>query len=141
MQVYIINGPNLNLLGSREPELYGKSSFEDYYKTLKAYFNTINISYKQSNNEEELINVIHEAGNNNACIVINAGAYTHTSLAIADALRSVKVPAIEVHVSHVFARESYRHVSKISASCIGSICGLGLYGYKAAIEYFINQPK
>lgn len=141
MQVYVINGPNLNLLGSREPELYGNSSFTDYLATLKTHFSTIEITFIQSNNEHELIDAIHEAGKKNAGIAINAGAFTHTSIAIADALKSVKVPAIEIHVSNVFARESFRHVSKISASCLGSICGLGLHGYKAAIDFLVDKAK
>lgn len=141
MKIYVINGPNLNLLGSREPQLYGNSSFETYFETLKTMFSEVELTYIQSNSECELINAIHEAGINNAGIVINAGAYTHTSLAIADALRSVTVPAIEVHVSQVFARESYRHVSKISASCVGSISGLGLTGYKAAIDFLMHSMQ
>ncbi|MEI8137454.1 MAG: type II 3-dehydroquinate dehydratase [Bacteroidota bacterium] len=139
MKIAIINGPNLNLLGKREPDIYGNLSFEDYLKELKSKHSNIEITYFQSNVEGELINKLHEVGFTFDGIILNAGAYTHTSIAIADAIGGIKTPVIEVHISNVFAREDYRHVSYLSAKCVGSICGLGLKGYDLALGYFLGN--
>ncbi|WP_375444485.1 type II 3-dehydroquinate dehydratase [uncultured Fibrella sp.] len=136
--ILIINGPNLNLLGKREPHIYGNRTFVDYLKTVEALFPDVQLRYFQSNHEGELIDKIHELGFEVDGIVINAGAYTHTSIAIADALSAVTAPAIEVHISNVHARESYRHHSYLSAKCKGVIVGLGLQGYELAIRALIE---
>lgn len=138
-QILIINGPNLNLLGKREPHIYGNQTFMDYLKTAEALFPDVQLRYFQSNHEGELIDKIHELGFEVDGIVINAGAYTHTSIALADALSAVTAPAIEVHISNVHARESYRHHSYLSAKCKGVIAGLGLQGYELAIRYLVNN--
>jgi 3-dehydroquinate dehydratase-2 len=137
LKIAIINGPNLNLLGKREVEIYGTQSFEDYFKTLQLKFSNTELIYFQSNVEGELINKLHEIGFNFDGIVINAGAYTHTSIAIADAIAGIKTPVIEVHISNVFAREDYRHISYLGKHCKGSISGFGLKGYEMAIESFL----
>lgn len=137
LKIAIINGPNLNLLGKREVEIYGTQTFEDYFKTLKTKFPNIELSYYQSNLEGELINKLHEIGFSYDGIIINAGAYTHTSIAIADAIAGIKTPVIEVHISNVFTREDYRHVSYLGKNCKGSISGFGLKGYEMAIDSFI----
>lgn len=134
LKIAIINGPNLNLLGIREKEIYGSSSFEDYFKTLQQKFPTIDLSYYQSNIEGELINKLHEIGFTYDAIILNAGAYTHTSIAIADAVAGIKTPVIEVHISNIFAREDYRHVSYLGKHCKGCISGFGLNGYEMAIQ-------
>ena len=134
LKIAIINGPNLNLLGIREKEIYGSSSFEDYFKTLQQKFKTIDLSYYQSNIEGELIDKLHEIGFTYDAIILNAGAYTHTSIAIADAVAGIKTPVIEVHISNIFAREDYRHVSYLGKHCKGSISGFGLNGYEMAIQ-------
>ncbi len=134
LKIAIINGPNLNLLGKREVEIYGAQSFEDYYKTLQSKFNTVELAYFQSNVEGDLINKLHEIGFSYDGIILNAGAYTHTSIAIADAIAGIKTPVIEVHISNIFAREDYRHVSYLGKHCKGSISGFGLKGYEMAIE-------
>jgi 3-dehydroquinate dehydratase-2 len=134
LKIAIINGPNLNLLGIREKEIYGSSSFEDYFKTLQQKFTTIDLAYYQSNVEGELINKLHELGFTYDAIILNAGAYTHTSIAIADAVAGIKTPVIEVHISNIFAREDYRHVSYLGKHCKGSISGFGLNGYELAIQ-------
>lgn len=139
MKVIIINGPNLNLLGKREPEIYGTQTFEDYFASLKAAFPTIQLDYYQSNIEGELINKIQETGFSYDGIILNAGGYTHTSVAISDAVAAIKTPVVEVHISNIFAREEYRHISLLSKHCIGIICGLGLDGYKLALEYLQNR--
>lgn len=138
-KIQIINGANLNLLGKREPEIYGKLSFDDYFIALKDNFlqKNIELHYFQSNHEGELLDKIHEVGFSFDGIVLNAGAYTHTSIALADAISAIKTPVIEVHISNVFARESYRHHSYLSPKCVGSIVGLGLKGYELAISYFL----
>jgi 3-dehydroquinate dehydratase-2 len=136
--ILIINGPNLNLLGKREPGIYGSQSFEQYFETLKACFSDVQFSYFQSNHEGALLDKIHEFGFEGDGIVINAGAYTHTSVAIGDALAAIPAPAVEVHISNVHARESFRHHSYLSAKCKGVIVGLGLTGYELAIRYLIN---
>ncbi len=139
-KIIIINGPNLNLLGKREPEIYGTLTFEQYFETLKTQFPDLELFYFQSNHEGDLLDKIHEIGFSFDGIVINAGAYTHTSIAIADALAAVKTPAIEVHISNIHAREAFRHHSFLAAKCVGSIVGLGLKGYALAIE-FLKSPS
>ncbi|MDM8335855.1 type II 3-dehydroquinate dehydratase [Mediterranea massiliensis] len=134
MRILIINGPNINLLGKREPSIYGSVTFEDYLVSLRARYADVQIDYFQSNIEGELINKIHEAGFEVDGIVLNAGAYTHTSIALQDAIRAVSAPVIEVHISNVHARESFRHVSMIACACKGVICGLGLNSYRLALE-------
>ena len=134
MRILIMNGPNINLLGKREPSIYGSVTFEDYLASLRARYADVQIDYFQSNSEGELINKIHEAGFEVDGIVLNAGAYTHTSIALQDAIRAVSAPVIEVHISNVHARESFRHVSMIASACKGVICGLGLNSYRLALE-------
>jgi len=134
MKIQIINGPNINLLGKREPGIYGSTSFEDYLKELRQNYPDIEISYYQSNIEGELINKIHEVGFDYDGIVLNAGAYTHTSIALQDAIRAVTSPVIEVHISNVHKREEFRHHSMISCACEGVICGFGLDSYRLGIE-------
>ena len=136
-KIQIINGPNLNLLGKREPTVYGNASFEDYLSELRDRFPQCEISYYQSNVEGEIINKIHEVGFEYDGIVLNAGAYTHTSIALHDAIKAVTTPVVEVHISNVHARESFRHVSMISAACRGVILGFGLDSYRLAIESFM----
>lgn len=137
-QILIINGPNLNLLGKREPGIYGSQSFETYFETLQANFPDVQLTYFQSNHEGALLDKIHDFGFVGDGIVINAGAYTHTSVAIGDALAAITAPTIEVHISNVHARESFRHHSYLSAKCKGVIVGMGLMGYELAIRYLIN---
>lgn len=137
-RILIINGPNLNLLGKREPGVYGSQSFETYFEELKNRYNTAELTYFQSNTEGFIIDKIHETGFGFDGIIINAGAFTHTSIAIADAIRSVTTPVIEVHISNVFKRESYRHHSYLSEACKGCIVGFGLDSYRLAIEAFLN---
>ena len=139
MKIAIINGPNLNLLGTREPEVYGKISFEDFLIELQTTYPKIEIVYFQSNVEGELINKIHEVGFTFDGIILNAGAYTHTSIAIADAVAAITTPVVEVHLSNIFAREDFRHVSFLGAKCVGSISGLGLKGYKLALDYLLKN--
>ncbi len=136
MKVLILNGPNLNLTGERETKLYGTLSFEDYLEELKKRFPCIEISYDQSNVEGEIINKMQDANYEYNAIILNAGAYTHTSIAIGDAVRSLEIPVIEVHISNVFSRESYRHTSYIAPNCMGSISGFGLDSYRLALCYF-----
>ena len=135
MKVIIINGPNLNLLGKREPEIYGRLSFEDYFARLQQEFPTITLHYFQSNHEGELIDKIHEVGFSYDGIVLNAGAYTHTSIALSDAIAAIPTPVVEVHISNIHARESFRHHSYLASKCVGSIVGLGLKGYELAIDF------
>jgi 3-dehydroquinate dehydratase II len=143
MQVDIINGPNLNLLGKREPEKYGHSSFENYLQELRSAYPEIIFSYYQSNVEGELINQIHNKGFSSDGIILNAGGYTHTSVAITDAIASVTSPVIEVHITNIQAREEFRHRSLIGIKCAGSISGFGLDSYRLAVEALkkINQTK
>ncbi len=141
MQIIIINGPNLNLLGKREPSIYGNTTFEDYFKDLKSKHPIIRIHYYQSNHEGDLIDKIQEVGFDYDGIVLNAGALTHTSIALKDAISSVKCPTIEVHISNVYAREEYRHKSHLAEACKGLIAGLGLDSYELAVQYFMNQGK
>lgn len=134
MNLVIINGPNLNLLGVREKEIYGEVSFIDYFKSLKIKFPKINFSYYQSNVEGELIDKLHECGFNSDAIILNAGGYTHTSVAIADAIAAINTPVIEVHLSNIYSREDFRKKSLISPYCSGSICGFGLNSYTLAVQ-------
>ncbi len=134
MKIIIINGPNLNLLGKREPEIYGKESFEDFFDQLKSEFPKVKLEYFQSNDEGALIGKLHEAGFAYDGIILNAGGYTHTSVAIADAIAAIKTPVMEVHISNPKSRESFRHVSLLAPKCKGSIIGLGLDGYRMALE-------
>ena len=136
-KIQIINGPNLNLLGKREPTIYGHSSFEDYLQVLRQRYPDCEFAYYQSNVEGELINKIHEVGFSYDGIVLNAGAYTHTSIALHDAIKAVTTPVVEVHISNVHARESFRHVSMLSAACKGVILGFGLDAYRLAVESFL----
>lgn len=134
MKIQIINGPNINLLGKREPSIYGSKSFEDYLEELKAACPNVEFAYYQSNVEGEMIDKIHEVGFDCDGIVLNAGAYTHTSIALQDAIRAVKAPVVEVHISNVHAREEFRHKSMIACACVGVICGFGLNSYRLAVE-------
>ena len=138
-KILIVNGPNLNLLGVREPSIYGHDSFESYMPQLRADFPDVKIKYYQSNVEGELINKLQEVGFEYDGIVLNAGAYTHTSIALLDCIRSLRCPVVEVHISNVHAREEFRHKSMISAACLGVICGFGLAGYKMAIEGLLGH--
>lgn len=139
MKVIIINGPNLNLLGKREPEVYGDETFEDYLVNLKSKFSTITIEYFQSNVEGELINKLQESGFSYDGIILNAAAYTHTSIGIGDAVKAITTPVIEVHISNTFAREEFRHQSFISPSAKGVILGFGLKSYELALQSFLLQ--
>ena len=141
MRIQIINGPNINLLGKREPSIYGSESFEDYLVRLRARYPEVEISYYQSNIEGEMINKIHEVGFNYDGIILNAGAYTHTSIALQDAIRAVTAPVIEVHISNVHQREEFRHKSMISCACKGVICGFGLDSYRLAVEALMESTK
>lgn len=139
MQIAIINGPNLNLLGKREPTIYGNQSFEDYLAILKAKFPAVNFYYYQSNVEGELINEIQKVGFSFDGIVINPGGYTHTSVALGDAIASITTPVVEVHISNIFGREDFRKLSHVSGRSVGVISGLGLYGYALAVDYLLNK--
>jgi 3-dehydroquinate dehydratase II len=138
MKIAIINGPNLNLLGTREPEVYGSQTFEQYFQQLKQKFPDVEFSYYQSNIEGELIDEIQRRGFDSDGIVLNPAGYTHTSVAIGDAIASIKAPLIEVHISNVHAREDFRKLSHVSAKARGTICGLGLKGYELAVEWFMQ---
>ena len=138
-KILIVNGPNLNLLGVREPSIYGYDSFESYMPQLRADFPDVKIKYYQSNVEGELINKLQEVGFEYDGIVLNAGAYTHTSIALLDCIRSLRCPVVEVHITNVHKREEFRHTSMISAVCLGVICGFGLAGYKMAIEGLLGK--
>ena len=141
MKIQIINGPNLNLLGNRETSIYGTQGFESYLEDLKARFHGIALSYFQSNVEGEIINTLHQVGFEFDGIVLNAGAYTHTSIAIHDAIGAIRTPVVEVHISNIYAREEFRHTSLITAKCAGIISGFGLEGYAMAIEYLMRSKK
>ena len=138
MKILIINGPNLNLLGKREKSIYGERSFEVYFEELQKEFTTVDFEYYQSNVEGELINKLHEVGFSYDGIVMNAGAYTHTSIGIADAIAGIETPVIEAHISNVHAREAYRHQSLMAANCLGVISGMGLNSYRLAILQFLS---
>lgn len=139
MKIIIINGPNLNLLGTREKSIYGEQSFEAFFTNLEEEFQDVSLEYYQSNVEGELINKLHEVGFSYDGVVLNAGAYTHTSVAISDAIAAIKTPVIEVHISNIHAREEYRHLSLITAHCAGMITGFGLKGYSLAIRSLIEK--
>ena len=141
MRIQIINGPNINLLGKREPSIYGSSTFEDCLVGLKSRYPDVSFDYFQSNIEGELIDKIQEVGFDVDGIVLNAGAYTHTSIALQDAIRAIIAPVIEVHISNVHARESFRHVSMIACACQGVICGFGLDSYRLAVEALMQAGR
>lgn len=129
------------MLGIREPEVYGSQIFEDYFLGLKEEFTSLDLSYEQTNAEHEIIDLLHKSHNKTDAIILNAGAFTHTSLAIADAIRSISTPVVEVHISNTFARESFRHHSYLSPVCKGVICGFGFQSYNLAIQYFLSLKK
>ncbi len=139
MKIQIINGPNLNLLGVREKSIYGSASFDDYLIDLRKQYPEVEIGYYQSNVEGELINKLHEVGFSYDGIVMNAGAYTHTSIAIADAIAAINTPVIEVHISNVYKREEFRHASMLAANCKGVIAGFGLDSYRLGVENIIKK--
>ena len=139
MKIIIINGPNLNLTGTREPEIYGRSTFPEIIADLRDDFPKVDLEYFQSNIEGVLIDKLHEVGFTYEGIILNPGGYSHTSISLADAIKAINTPVIEVHLSNVVARETYRHHSYTAANCVGIISGLGIKGYKAAIEYFISE--
>lgn len=138
-KILILNGPNLNLLGQREKSIYGERSFEDFFQELKSRYSTIDLHYAQSNSEGTLIDKLHEVGFSFDGVVLNAGAYTHTSVAIADAIAAITCPVIEVHISNVHQREAFRHHSFLSKNCQGVILGFGLDSYRLAIESLVGQ--
>jgi 3-dehydroquinate dehydratase-2 len=140
MRIIIINGPNLNLLGKREPSIYGSTTFDTFFLELQSSYQS-ELSYFQSNHEGALIDKLHEVGFDYDGIVLNAGAYTHTSLALHDAIKSITTPVLEVHISNIHAREEIRHKSFIAAACKGSIVGLGMDSYKLAVDYFISKSQ
>ncbi len=139
MKIQIINGPNLNLLGKREPEVYGSKTFDAFYDELKKRFPQVSFDYYQSNVEGELINKLQEIGFSSDAIILNAGAYTHTSIAIHDAIASIKTPVVEVHISNIYAREEFRHTSLITSKCAGLITGFGMEGYAMAVQWSLNK--
>lgn len=139
MKILILNGPNLNLLGIRQTEIYGKQDFLSYFDNLKENYNDIHLEYYQSNVEGEIINKLHSVGFDFDGIILNAGGYTHTSVSIRDAIAAITTPVLEVHISNIYAREEFRHISMLSEVCIGTIAGLGLQGYKLAIEFFAKK--
>lgn len=139
MKILILNGPNLNLTGERETKLYGTLSFEDYLEELKKRFPGLDIDYYQSNVEGEIINKMQEANFEFNAIILNAGAYTHTSVAIGDTVKAIEIPVVEVHISNIFNRETFRHTSYIAPYCIGSISGFGLVSYRLALAYFLTK--
>jgi 3-dehydroquinate dehydratase-2 len=141
MRILILNGPNLNLLGKREPEVYGNTSFDTYFARLQQNYPDCGLSYFQSNHEGAIIDKIHETGFSYDGIVLNAGAYTHTSIAIHDAIKAVTTPVVEVHISNIHTREDFRHKSMIAAACKGSVAGLGLLSYELAIDYFLKTGR
>lgn len=139
MKILIINGPNLNLTGQREAEIYGNISFDDYFELLESKFPELEISRYQSNVEGEIINRLHKADLEVNGIILNAGGYTHTSVSIADAIKAIGTPVVEVHISNILAREEFRHVSLISPNCVGSVFGFGLDSYRIAMRYFLTR--
>lgn len=141
LRLAIINGPNLNLLGVREPEIYGNTTFEEYLAMLDDRFLSVELQYFQSNVEGELINFLHGLRGKVHGIILNAGGYTHTSIALADAIAAIGIPVVEVHISNVYAREEYRKTSYIASKCVGSITGLGINGYSLAIRHFIDSAE
>jgi len=141
LDIAIVNGPNLNLLGVREPHIYGDKSFEQYFIQLTGRFPLARLHYYQSNVEGELINYLHYCMGKMKGIILNAGAYTHTSIALADAISAISIPVVEVHISNILAREDYRKTSFIASKCVGSISGLGIDGYALAIQYFLDALR
>ena len=139
MKIAIINGPNLNLLGTREPEVYGSTTFEQYFQQLQQQYPQVSFTYFQSNIEGELVTALQQAGTAADAIVLNPAAYTHTSVAIGDAIAAIQPPVVEVHISNVHARESFRQVNYVSAKAVGTITGLGLRGYQLAVEYLLGR--
>jgi 3-dehydroquinate dehydratase-2 len=137
MKIQIINGPNLNLLGVREKSIYGDSNFETYFEELKSKYSIIELDYFQSNVEGEIINKLHEVGFSYDGIILNAGGYTHTSVAISDAIAGINTPVVEVHISNIYAREEYRNISLTGKNCKGVLTGFGLNGYRLALESFL----
>ncbi len=140
-KVLIVNGPNLNLLGKRESHIYGERDFESYFKDLQTLFPTLSLEYFQSNVEGFLIDKLHEVGFQYDGIILNAGGYSHTSVALRDAIKAIHTPVVEVHISNIYSRERFRHHSMLSAVCSGVICGLGLEGYAAAVNFFQNDSN
>lgn len=138
MKIQIINGPNLNLLGKRETSIYGSQSFDELLATLKSKFTNVTLDYYQSNVEGEIVNKLHEVGFSYDGIILNAGAYTHTSVAIHDAIAGIKTPVVEVHISNVYAREEFRHKSLITSKCAGMLTGFGMDGYTMAVHYLTS---
>ncbi|HUX84059.1 MAG TPA: type II 3-dehydroquinate dehydratase [Chitinophagaceae bacterium] len=141
MKIALINGPNLNLLGTREPGIYGSETFDQYFEKLQARFPQVELDYFQSNVEGELINRLHQVGFDHGGILLNAGGYTHTSVAIRDAVAALTTGVVEVHISNIYSREEFRHISLIAPKCRGSICGLGLKGYDLGIRYFLDNAS
>ncbi|GAB6010260.1 type II 3-dehydroquinate dehydratase [Dysgonomonas reticulitermitis] len=141
MKILILNGPNLNLLGKREPDVYGNTSFETYFSQLQQRFENCELSYFQSNHEGAIIDKIHEVGFSYDGIVLNAGAYTHTSIAIHDAIKAITTPVVEVHISNIHTREEFRHKSMIAAACKGAIVGLGLASYDLAVSFLAKVEQ
>jgi 3-dehydroquinate dehydratase II len=139
MKIQIINGPNLNLLGKREPSVYGNESFEEFFEKLKKRFPDDSLLYYQSNIEGEIVTKLQDVGFTLDGIILNAGAYTHTSVAIHDAIGAIKTPVVEVHISNVYAREEFRHKSLITSKCAGMMTGFGMEGYALALQYFKNK--
>ncbi len=139
MKIIIINGPNLNLTGTREPEIYGTSTFSQIVAQLQSAFPNITLEYFQSNSEGVLIDKLHEVGFNHDGIILNPGGYSHTSIALADAIKAINTPVIEVHLSNIASRETFRHHTYTGANCVGIISGLGIKGYKSAIDFFISE--
>lgn len=139
LSIAIVNGPNLNLLGSRETDIYGNMSFETYLESLKKQYPDVAFSYYQSNVEGELVNYLHDCRGKTQGIIFNGAGYTHTSVALADAIAAIGIPVVEVHISNIYAREEYRKTSLTASKCIGCITGLGLMGYELALQYFINS--
>jgi 3-dehydroquinate dehydratase-2 len=139
MKILLLNGPNLNLLGKRETTIYGSQSFETYFEQLKANYPQVELHYFQSNHEGDLLDKIHEVGFSFDGIILNAGAYTHTSVALADAVKAITAPVVEVHISNVFAREAFRHHSYLSPVCKGTLCGFGMKGYELALLFLLEH--
>ncbi len=141
MKIQIINGPNLNLLGKREPDVYGAQSFETFFQTLTQSFDSAELHFFQSNVEGEIINKLHEVGFSYDGIILNAGGFTHTSIAIHDAIAAIAAPVVEVHISNIYAREEFRHMSVITSKCAGLISGFGLQSYALALIYLMNRTQ
>ena len=141
MKIIIINGPNLNLLGKREPSIYGAQTFEVFFEELRKQYSKVDLTYFQSNHEGELVSKLQEVGFSYDGIILNAAAYTHTSVAISDAIAAISTPVVEVHISNIHAREAFRHHSFLTKNCVGMITGLGLQGYRLALEFFLTKTE